>query len=67
MTSYDRAEDVPPSVYAVRDAQGGIWWRIGEKTDFAPSKGGEIRSLTQIIELYGPVEDVTEQERYKGV
>ncbi|MEU4558419.1 hypothetical protein AB0F72_08515 [Actinoplanes sp. NPDC023936] len=59
MASYDSAENVPNKVTLIRDAEGGTWGRVRDTMDFAPVNGGKVLSLDEVIDLYGPVQDIT--------
>jgi hypothetical protein len=60
MVTYDRAEDVPGDVTHIRDAEGGEWGRIRDTPRFAADHGGSVLDLAEVIDLHGPVTDITE-------
>lgn len=60
LTTYLTATDVPPAVRHIRDSEEGTWQRMDDTEYFMPEFAGGNMTLTEIIDHFGPVKEVTE-------
>lgn len=51
----EQVRAVPPNAHRIRDAEGGIWRRMGDSDYFMPEFAGGNLTLAEIIDHFGPV------------
>ena len=59
--TYTSVEQVPATVRRIRDAEDGVWRRMGDSEYFMPEFAGGNMTLDVIIDHFGPVTVLTEE------